>query len=1191
MRCHLFSACILAGMLFSSPAPAAPPVSYHLSFEDFSFKADDWIEQAGMKTIEERKWESVAGKFGNALYLGAVPLDYDIDNMSGLDLDLITAIIFNVQYQNMKGIGYDEPFIWGAGKLHPAYGAVSFWVKGSSKPEKDNARTILFEQTTSGWGRKERQLIEIELTRDRTISAYVEDARYAQHTVETKAEWKDNDWNHVVFMWDRSSGVSLWINGKEAASSMGTMAWWENQRPGLFHLPMAKAAYDEFYLFTRPLKPGEIAALYTKNTPPADNAGTVLSSQKDVRRLKNAFTADASRLPVIKPQAAQALVFKDITPLRIHDEGVQGWWIADGRYELAWPHEYSVFTIIPGDVDFHAEKADVLPPPASDVNYLTFEGNLDGVSVLAGDRNGSFLSRPALDIPANKGFFYGAMVEGLGDAELRVPFTKQYGAPPGFSSDDDVLRLPLSGDLRLHEIGLFSVREKSIATEPGSVTFQLSAIPPTLDDARYPVCLTALYPEADRTCAGLFRSQGDAGKSFITVDPMTRIHLISDGMSSKTAYKSVLIDLTVTSPAEGNILQFRLRDPAVPSHTWTHAEMRLEGFTGKQGRLRVALEFDPVFLVPGDRLWIELMATDGLTIATGRSDTPSCVTLMPEIDWARAEEAYSFKILRPAILTYGRSFEYIPWEWDKRLPDVDAPSNFGGMFDMAYPWQAVLKVNPGNKVANIYKAFTTGDYSRGRYPRDVDKLFGYDVQSRQFDRYPSSSGTIVIGGRFHAPSNAPLWAVYFREFQTFRNRIVTWWRHHQRSDGQAGGGWNDDTLIFSRAFADMPLDSNPDALALYNNVFAGFEKTNYFKDGYCRIYPIDRLHNGDFVRERYKSLIYNPGDPKSAIWAMEEAWHWNKPDKTPINYGNGRGFLFGKDVLEWYWGRRRVEKPFVLGDKDAITETLRKAAIVNNDTTLWRFTEAWCHTDDQSQYGSEVLNNILLGGWGSNPGRAATEPSNITITVGVGWVEGGGPQLGRLVEYSGTDGFRAEMYSFDRFTRKVTVRMYRLDPGTYTVNLMADNDGDGAYETSVTKRTEKIPRFGKITLEVPSRIPVHLEVTQESTDPSPGDLPDLAVVADTIALTGDTLKFSAYNIGSAQSGECSIEIYCPAGNLLKRVKLGAIEGSADYVPKKLDVTVTGLPARSMYRIVLDSGETVKEIFEGNNVVEFVTGSI
>ncbi|MBT4485789.1 MAG: hypothetical protein HOC71_19135, partial [Candidatus Latescibacteria bacterium] len=368
---------MMAAFLFSSAYADDPGISYYLPFENLDFISDDWVEQTGLKTIGERKWELVDGRFGKGLYLGAVPLKYDDDNMSGLDLDMVTAVIFNVGYVKRKGRGYDEPFIWGAGKLHPGYGAVAFWVKGSSKPESSDTRTILFEQTTTTWGRKERQLMEVELLRDGVITAYVEDARYVRHSIRTKKVWKDNEWNHVVFMWNRSSGLSLWVNGSEAASSMGSDAWWENQLPGLFHLPMAQAAYDELYIFTGTLDRKEIRDIYRKNIPPKASDAPSAAEADDITRLKNAFTTDTSMLPVAEPSFGRALVFREITPKRIHDEGITGWWIADGCYELAWPHEYSVFTVIPGDVDFHAEKADILPPPGTEVNYITFEGNLD----------------------------------------------------------------------------------------------------------------------------------------------------------------------------------------------------------------------------------------------------------------------------------------------------------------------------------------------------------------------------------------------------------------------------------------------------------------------------------------------------------------------------------------------------------------------------------------------------------------------------------------------------------------------------------------------------------------------------------------------------------------------------------------------------------------------------------------------
>ncbi|MBN1293650.1 MAG: LamG domain-containing protein [Candidatus Latescibacteria bacterium] len=1176
---YRLSAFILFLLIVCIPAYAEGknPVTYHLTFDNLgtiqSLLAEDWIEQTGLKTIEDRKWDLIEGQFGRALYLGAVPLKYDVDNMSGLDLDMVTAVIFNVAYSGSKGRGYDEPFMWGAGKLHPALGAVAFWVKGSSKPQDEDARTILFEQTTTTWGRKERQLIEVELFRDRTISAYVEDARYFQHTVKTGPVWNDNDWNHVVFMWDRSSGVSLWVNGIESASSMGTDAWWENQRPGLFHIPMSLAAYDEFYLFSRTLSDAEISNLYKNNTPPAGTDQKYRPSPDGINRLKAAYISDTSRLPVAKTLPGdKTLVFTEITPVRIHDEGISGWWISDGRYELAWPHEYSVFTIIPGDVDFHAEKADLLPPEGVNINYITIEGNLDDVSVMKGDRNGNFSSKPLFSTSKTDAFFHGAYFSGIGDSELRIPFTKGYGAPPGFETDNDALQLPLSGDLRLHEAGLFNVEERDVPLQPGDKTLYMGFPVEQLNDSRYEPALIALKPGmldsylALSSIKPITQQKGNIG-----LVPMMPVSFISEPSVGKIAYKTIILDLIIRSHAKQNVLTVRFFNPAVPSQTWTHAEVQLDGFTGKTDRLRLALDFTPVFLADGDRIWIELMATDELTIDLIDNEYPATVTLRPETNWAEAEQPYAKKAMIPAIMTFGRSFEYIPWMWDKRMPDVDAPVNFGGQFDMAYPWQAVLKLFPGNETANIYRAYTD--------------LLDPDLPPRQSvaypqGRYPADMSTLPEK-QYSAPRNAPEWAVYFREFQTFRNKIVTWWRQHQRSDGQVGGGWNDDTLIFSRAFGDMPLDSNPDALTLYNKAFNGFDTTNYFKDGYCRIHPIDRLHNGDFVRERYKSFIYNLGDPRSAVWAMEEAWHWGKPDKTPINYGDGRAFLFGKDVLEWYWGKRSAERPYRLANLPQMTGELRKSAAAANDTTLWRYTEAWCHTDDQSPYGVDNLLDVLLGGWGYNPRK---NDSNVAITVGVGWIEGGGPDMGRLVEYSGSDGLEICLYSFMAHEKTVTMRCYRLDPGTYTVSLKADKDGNGSYETTLSDSQRTFNRFDRFSFVMPPQVPVHLDVKQVSKAPDQGNLADLAVSSFYVEQSGSNAVVTAHNIGCAPSGAFEVSLVVD-DVVVSTVQVDSIPGSEDFVPKPVKVTLPKVPKNGQYSIVIDRDNKVKEIYEENNTVE------
>lgn len=1149
--------CIAAPSSYGSGGP----VTYHLAFDDFAFLEDCYVAQSKLKTPEERRLELVGGRFGKALFLGSKPLIMDDDNMSGIDLDLVTAVIYNVAMAQRKGTGYDEPFIWGAGRLHPACGAVAFWAKGPLRTE------ALFNQSSSAFGRKEKELVEVRLEEDGSLSAYVEDARYVRHTVRTKPLWKPDTWMHIVFQWDRSSGVSLWVNGREAASAES--AWWENQRPGLFHLPMAMAAYDEFYLFARPLAPGEIAKLHRDNAPP--DSGDALSAGHDgAALLRRAFCADPSGLPVLRPSVSGALVYRQVTPERIHDEGVSGWWLSDGRHECAWPHEYALFTVVPGDADYHADHADILPPKGAVVNYITLEGNLTGLTVLRGDRDGSFSERPVIVAP-DEGFFHGTTIDGLGDAELRLPFTTGYGTPPDFEGEG--ILLPLSGDVRVHEAGLFNVGFTHPQSVPGERKFHIDPTPPVFEpDGRYRRSIDALLPVTDRRCAGLYENIPFSRRGSIVLAPMTRLNLVTAPFAGRFDIEAAVIELWAVPSASGdNILSVSMSNPAVPSQRWTHAEARLEGFSGKPQRIAIALEFDPVILMGGDRFLLDIFASDGMEIITGDPEHPSTVTLRPCIDTVRAVRAFSFRTMQPAIMTYSKMFEYMPWRITGQFPDVDRPDNFGGPFDMVYPWQAVLKAAPGDRVANIYR----------------------ELVMRRFDsnQYPPKDMTFPDVSRAGAPPNAPDWAVQYRDFQTKRENIIAWYRHHQRSDGQVGGGWNDDTLVFSSdhgregGYSDMILDSYPDALTLYNNVFDGFDRSGLFRDGYCRIHPIDRLHNGDFVRERYKSLIYNPGDPRSAVWAMEEAWHLDKPDETLVNYGDGTAFMFGKNVLEWYWGRKRVEEPYVLDDegREEILGALRLAASSFTDTVLWRFTEARVHTDDQSPCGSHVMHRLLDGGFGVRE-SGGVYYTQVTITLGLGWPEGGGADLARFVEYSGNDGFTVRLYSFDSFDRDVTARLYRLDKGEYSVTVKVDDDNDGVFEKTAYERRENLRRFGTLTFAVPPKVNAILEVRQTRRDTEPADMPDLAVSGYYLRREGRSLVATVHNIGSAPSGAFDVTLLDSSGGEVKTVRASSLDAPVDYVPRSAEIRFDGVSPEEPYRVVIDRNDTIMEIFEENNEV-------
>ena len=452
---------VFAGSSYAANGQEA--VNFYLSFEDFNFMSEDFVARSGFKTIEDRGLTLEEGRFGKGLKMNLIPSIVEQDEMTGIDLDTVTAVVFNTRHRRDVWVGYNEPFLWGAGKLNPGSGSLAFWVKGTLTEGE------LFNQSAMAWGRKERYLFAITVDELENIGACIRDSRYVDHTISTHYSWDEDSWNHVVLNWDKSQGLELFINGESVASSWGNDSWWETPLPGLFHLPMPKVIYDELYIFSKPLSAKEIQDLMSTNTvsPGISEVKKHTTEERDRMALALGISNDLS-LPVLQPlDETKVLSFKEITPDFTGDGKIPGRFCQDGRYELAWPHPVAVFTIVPGDADFQAEKLDIDTPQGVPYNYVTVEGNLKGLPAClynakkAGDR---FTGESFFDIPGDERFFFGTMVNREPHPRITLPFLKGYGAPGEFSGN---VRLPLTGETRIHEVGIFDVTEQDDVPQPG----------------------------------------------------------------------------------------------------------------------------------------------------------------------------------------------------------------------------------------------------------------------------------------------------------------------------------------------------------------------------------------------------------------------------------------------------------------------------------------------------------------------------------------------------------------------------------------------------------------------------------------------------------------------------------------------------------------------------------------------------
>jgi len=1119
-------------------------VSYHMSFDNQDFINEDFIQQSGKKTIEERKFDFPQGKFGKAVRMSFVPAPPDQHNMSGIDLDLITAVMFNTNPNNT--MGYNEPFIWGSGRLNPRLGAVSLWAKG--KPAYSGP---LFEQTTIAFGRKERDLLGILINEDDKLTAYLRDARYERHEIESDAVWNADTWNHVVLNWDWAKGMELWLNGEKIASSMGSDAWFETLLPGLFHLPTPGVAYDELYLMDRPLSKSEISKLMKSNTPPKSNGALYKRKSADVAMIDAISGADKiDKLPTV--QAGQGMTIKEVYPTNASDGNVPGWYVIDGRNEMAWPHEYAFFTIIPGDADFHAEKVDLPTKATSKVNYVTVTGNLTNVKVQSGP---SCMSEVAtlFEVPAGKQFFHGAQIPAQEGATFRIPFTERYGAPDDY--EGDVYRLPVSGEKRIHNVGLYYTSEgaKTVAGEPRTIWLA----DPNFED-RYDFAVHALTARDERQVALASPMSKGSGRKSVSIGAFQRLNIMTEPIFGDTGVTKVKLSIPVKTARKEEALFVRVHDAAVPSRLWNQFAVKLDGFDKDYKMLELVIDFHDLVLTGGDRLWIDLGTSGDCQVRIGDRNNPAELTLETVASYITAD-AWADKEMISAKAQYSKQYEFLPWQFTGREVDLDKPYCYGGPFDVYLPAQAVKRVLPDHFIANFFELMSGPDYDDG-HPTEsfIPQLVTLDN-----------------------PLEAPDWALYMHDYNIKRHSLADWWVKRQNPDGQMGGGWNDDTLFMSFHQADLPLDGNMNAKAIIDTVHTKFEATGLFKDGYCRIYPIDRMHTGDFISERYNTVVNNLGQAYPAEREMESAWRLDKPDETPINYAEGLAFMSSVNVFRWYWNEEGPEEAYSSPSLNDLADEFRLSTTILDDFYYYRMTESNVHRDDfmprgqvGRRGGAPNMYKYMLGGV-----RGARWDAHLKLSVM--WPFGGGPDVARVIMNADDTSIKVAAYSFDNRKRDLGMRLCRINDGLYKITIHADPQGNGNAGKVIWQSEQALRLFDTISLPIPPKTPVVITVEQTKAHDRPAALADLTIDPWDVKRDGSSVTVTVHNLGNSAANNVAVRLVSGDKTLAEQ-SIATLDAPTDFVAKRAELTFRNITDTGNLRVIVDPDNTIREILEENN---------
>ena len=1183
-----FSAFVFALMAPEGGCQPLPGETLHLGFESESELLSDFVTQfpqyvsLGRDGLAERGLAIEEGRFGKALHIrDGWPVSKGAWNESGLDCDLIVA--------TMWGEWHKKPHFWGAGAFNGDRGTVAFWVKSATLNPG-----IVFMQGHVGWGRKERDLFSIEVDEAGRLSAFIRDVRYDYHRVTAdEPTWTNGEWQHIAVTWDRAYGLSLYHKGKRIGSTWGSDAWWQTGHPGLFSPFLQESFYDEIRFFDRPLSDAEVVALFVSNTMEAGSSDTPGDSFDEAakERLLSSFADVASlELPVVHP-GQETLLLKQIVPVNCHDGKISAWWVMDGRYELAWPHPYRLFTFILGDVDFHGTRIDMDLPPGAAPNFVSLEGILNGVTIRTGSSDQNAEGQTLVSVDDPDALFVSRTIDTQGSRNLTIPLTEEYGSPPGLEGS---AHLPVSGETRIHEIQLWHAETAEFSTslpEEARVWF-LSEVCSGSALPRYGQAVKKLAGSWNRT-AVLGNSHPGKPQS-IALEPLSSVHLFSPGLAPDMAVDSVVLQLLVKPKSSSDVLWLKLRDPANPARIWCKACVRVDFVETDQPQLvSIHIDIADLMLASEDRLWLELSSAGGTDLLLGDPERPSLIAVIPSSDRQASLAAYSQYELLPAELQYAKEYNYKPWKPTGEKVNLQAWSSFGGPYDMAYPPLAVLRHDPTNQMALTYEKMV---FERGRRawvnPEEVRRPIVLDV-----------------------PKEAPEWAVWERELYRLNERAAHWIADRQRKSGEFWGGWNDDSFI-PLGYAPLPLMGDEIARKAWLRFYDGLEEAGIFADGYCDIWPIDPLHITDFITSRGLMLAFGLGDPhvfERELRTSERYWQRlhvtntrlarqgaspltgdradrDRKDVTLVEAMEAEIFKYSSTHVRWYWKRGEEPGPTSLADRSDLARRLMEAVQSCDEITLFDLTESMIHTDGQGggAGGRDDLVAAALGG--RLQGRIEPYPHSIAAS----WEGEPGADLARLVTYADDRSLSVNLYNFGSEPIRTNLRVWRLRKGLYDLSVGADANDDGMIDAPQPDSSQRsiLRRFSTIPVKVPPQENTVLKLTQVEPLSEPENLPDLAVSSDDFKPVADgAVEITIHNIGSAPARDVSVAIVDTGGKVLAESSIDRLESpDEDYAARRATIRFENLPSLSGLTVRVDPGERIEEIFEENNAARIATES-
>ena len=785
----------------------------------------------------------------------------------------------------------------------PDRGAVSFWFL----PAAGDLWTFFqVHAREPGVGPNSRRQMDLYMAtflfgtspvlREGFYRALIRPALVAVDETFTLPELDRDAWHHVVWTWDHTQGMRLFVDGDKVVDNWGTESWIQMMTPGIIKLKSMRAC-DELLLFGRALSEAEAVALYDGQLPaPAPPAPIAIPPDLEMY-VAHSYGLDAGDgYPVLRPDTPVT-----ITPLHAVDarDGRQPIWFAlDGNRTSSWP--ISHIEIANSDclvVDYGRRVR---------ANHLRVLSDGPRFSVRTGDGRTLWTDevRPERDGWEDKLVRHRWLPEPV---ELERLVLDRHGARVGEFWAYDVApgTLKVAGSQPLH-------------LQPGRVG--------ELGDHDREGGIYALYHSGPSVAIGMTAAPATGSPDRLELAPLAPVHLVTEPMTRRTGVAGLRLRLALVAPPNRSEAVFRVRvvDPVTKERDLFNADLKMRFEEGEAAHLYdLSVDLRDIVLEPGRSLWVWLVPRHGGSLDLAASD----LTLIGvPVDVAAREFVTDTRAMVERAYAY--SSEPHPWTRSWKWPGDE---RFYYLWSEWAPLTHLIRTGLGadDPVVGTYWHVLRPD-SLARLVDYVDYSRNAELRHLPYTRPPSP--------KIDNPSGAPAWALYQRELLEVYLDIVQWW-HDERLDPATGilRGYGDDTQLTGEAFWLYFCTGDDRVRRLLRSVAEG----TWAHAGFYRGYPMrtnDVGHNAEEVVGAWPLLTLSEyGDPRYVEMTMETL--------SLLDFVTTRTQLGHRHFKSWYFSASEVVTDGDLGidnfGNSAYTILGHMLSWYNRNPTLTSFYREW----------------------------------------------------------------------------------------------------------------------------------------------------------------------------------------------------------------------------------------------------------